>query len=180
MHAACWCSPHKVCSLKYVHRSQQTEEHRKMLPSVVSCLLSHNYMRWKRIWPSHKSRIWPSHKSQCTLTYPCEVQCSFPQLVLRRWGTGSQQWSTQGTTPLLQGVHIGVWFGRASWMKGLSQGSTPQAMRWKDNVNKVLLLTTSGLITWLHSTIKCTHEDQRLFWFSENSDTSWKVHCGVS
>ena len=99
MHAACWCSPHKVCSLKYVHRSQQTEEHRKMLPSVVSCLLSHNYMRWKRIWPSHKSRIWPSHKSQCTLTYPCEVQCSFPQLVLRRWGTGSQQWSTQEPHP---------------------------------------------------------------------------------
>jgi len=63
----------------------EANKHQKMLPSVVSCLLWYNYMTWK--W------IWPSHQSKCTSTYLCEVQCSFPRLVLRRWGT--QQWSTQ-------------------------------------------------------------------------------------
>ena len=53
-------------------------------------------------------------------------------------------------------------------------------IRNHDVMNGSTTVTTSGLITQLHFTSKCTHEDQRLFWVSENSDTSWKVHCGVS
>lgn len=115
------CGPQLECSVASSKREGFPEIPETILPMHASMQFidieanrNCNHTTWN--W------IWPSHQSKCTSTYFREVQCSFLHLEGRYW---LQQWSTQGTRPLLQGVHMGVWLGRASRMKRLSQGSTP-------------------------------------------------------